>query len=39
LSLPLCFDPRLRVDLDREPSAGMAHEFLDDLWVLAIRDQ
>ena len=39
LRLRLCFYPRLRVDLDREAGAGMAHEFLDDLYVLAIRDQ
>ena len=38
LRLPLCFDSRLCVDLDGKASAGMAHEFLDDLYVLAIRD-
>ena len=33
------FDPRLGVDLDREPSAGVSHEFLDNLNVLAVRNQ
>ena len=39
LRLPLRFDPRLRIDLEGKPAAGMAHEFLDDLYVLSIRDQ
>src|ERR1019366_7432180 len=39
LRLPLGFDPRLRIDLEGKPAAGMAHEFLDDLYVLSIRDQ
>jgi hypothetical protein len=39
LRLPLRFDPRLRVDLDCKAGAGMAHEFLHDLYVLSIPDQ
>src|ERR1035441_729853 len=39
LRLPLRFDLRLRIDLEGKPAAGMAHEFLDDLYVLSIRDQ
>ena len=38
LCLPSGFDPRLCVDLDRITGAGMAHKFLDNLYVLAIRD-
>jgi hypothetical protein len=38
LRLPLRFDPRLGIDLDCKAAAGMAHEFLDNLYVLSIPE-
>jgi len=39
LRLPLCSLACLRLDIEREPTAGMTHQFLHNLYILAVRDQ
>jgi hypothetical protein len=38
-ALSLCLNARLRIDLERKPAAGMAHELLNDPYILSIRNQ
>jgi hypothetical protein len=39
LRLPLMLDSRLRVNLQRGSAVGVAHQFLNDLYVLTIGNQ
>jgi hypothetical protein len=39
LRLPLMLDSRLRVNLQRGSAVGVAHQFLNDLYVLTIANQ
>jgi hypothetical protein len=39
LRLSLMLDSRLRVDLQRGSAVGVAHQFLNDLYVLTIGNQ
>jgi len=36
---PLRLDPRLCIDLECKAAAGMAHQLLDGLYVVSIRDR
>jgi hypothetical protein len=39
LGVSLRTPPCLRVNIEREPAAGMPHQFLHNLHVIAVRDQ